>query len=54
MLVKIPSPTAIDFQTSYSEFWVHGDWKVTGKNGRGGLTITLGKIPTRASCVTAL
>lgn len=41
-LVKVPSPVAIDFQNSFGEFWVYGDWKLTGKNSRGGLTITIG------------
>ncbi|THV05257.1 DNase I-like protein [Dendrothele bispora CBS 962.96] len=40
-LVTVPSPVALDFQNSFGEFWVHGDWPVTGKNGRGGLTITI-------------
>ncbi|KIM43160.1 hypothetical protein M413DRAFT_443970 [Hebeloma cylindrosporum] len=42
-LVTIPNPTATSFQSSYSEFWVYGDWKVTGKNSRGGLSITFGR-----------
>ncbi|KAK0213662.1 Endonuclease/exonuclease/phosphatase [Armillaria fumosa] len=41
-LVQINSPVAINFENSYGEFWVYGDWKVTGLNGRGGLTITFG------------
>ncbi|KAM5533600.1 hypothetical protein V8D89_012713 [Ganoderma adspersum] len=41
-LVTVPSPTATDFANSFGEFWVYGDWNVTGKNGRGGLTITIG------------
>lgn len=41
-LVKVPGPVAIDFQNSFGEFWVHGQWNVTGKNGRGGITITFG------------
>ncbi|KAK7469141.1 hypothetical protein VKT23_003631 [Stygiomarasmius scandens] len=40
-LVTVPSPVALDFQNRFGEFWVHGDWPVTGKNGRGGLTITI-------------
>jgi hypothetical protein len=27
----------------FGEFWVHGDWPVTGKNARGGLTLTFGE-----------
>ncbi|PPQ91687.1 hypothetical protein CVT25_012900 [Psilocybe cyanescens] len=41
-LVTIPKPIATAFQNNFGEFWVHGDWKVTGKNSRGGLTITFG------------
>lgn len=41
-LVTIPQPIAIDFQNSFGEFWVYGAWPVTGKNSRGGLTITFG------------
>ncbi|KAG6844606.1 hypothetical protein H0H87_005540 [Tephrocybe sp. NHM501043] len=41
-LVTIPNPVAIGFPNSYDEFWVHGDWNVTGKNSRGGLSITIG------------
>jgi hypothetical protein len=41
-LVTIPAPTAAAFQNSYGEFWVYGAWKTTGKNARGGLTITFG------------
>ncbi|KAF9483503.1 DNase I-like protein [Pholiota conissans] len=41
-LVTIPRPIATNFQNTYGEFWVYGDWKTTGKNGRGGLSITFG------------
>ena len=41
-LVTIPGPTAAAFQNSYGEFWVYGSWNTTGKNARGGLTITFG------------
>ncbi|KAJ7670284.1 DNase I-like protein [Mycena rosella] len=41
-LVTIPKPVAIDFPNSFKEIWVHGDWPVTGKNARGGLTLTFG------------
>ncbi|KAJ7069845.1 DNase I-like protein [Mycena amicta] len=40
-LVSI-SPLAIDFPNSFGEIWVYGDWPVTGKNSRGGLSLTLG------------
>jgi hypothetical protein len=42
-LVKIPSPTSASFNNDYGEFWVYGNWSVTGKNARSGLTITMGK-----------
>ncbi|KAF9016882.1 DNase I-like protein [Hymenopellis radicata] len=41
-LVTIPSPVALNFENSYGEFWVRGNWAVTGLNERGGLTITIG------------
>jgi len=41
-LVSIPKPTAIDFPNSFGEIWVYGDWPVTGKNSRGGLSLTFG------------
>lgn len=41
-LVTVPSPTVVDFPDSYGEIWVHGDWPVTGKNSRGGLTMING------------
>ncbi|KIY46527.1 DNase I-like protein [Fistulina hepatica ATCC 64428] len=41
-LVKIPSPVAVSLPNSYGEFWVHGNWSVTGKNSRGGLTLITG------------
>ncbi|KAJ7212177.1 DNase I-like protein [Mycena pura] len=41
-LVTIPKPTAIDFPNSFGEIWVYGDWPVTGKNSRGGLSLTFG------------
>ena len=41
-LVVVPSPIALGFPNRFGEFWVHGDWPVTGGNGRGGLTITFG------------
>ncbi|KAF8964437.1 Endonuclease/exonuclease/phosphatase [Flammula alnicola] len=41
-LVTIPKPIATAFQNSFGEFWVYGDWNTTGKNSRGGLSITFG------------
>lgn len=40
-LVTIPKPVALGFQLD-GGFWVHGDWEVTGKNERGGLTLNFG------------
>lgn len=42
VLVTVKSPVALDFQNDFGEFWVHGDWPVTGKNDHGGLTLTFG------------
>lgn len=41
-LVTIPNPVALNFPERMGGFWVHGDWPVQGKNGRGGLTLALG------------
>lgn len=43
-LVVVRRPTALNFENSFGEFWMHGDWPVTGKNKRGGLTITFGML----------
>lgn len=43
-LVTVKSPVAMNFENQYGEFWVYGgDWAVTGKNVRGGLTMTFGE-----------
>jgi hypothetical protein len=39
-LVTVKKPRAIAKPSQYGDTWVVGDWKVTGKNGRGGLTMT--------------
>jgi hypothetical protein len=44
MLVTVRNPVALDFENQYGEFWVRGDWNVTGLNARGGLTITFGEL----------
>ncbi|KAL0960684.1 hypothetical protein HGRIS_005712 [Hohenbuehelia grisea] len=41
-LVTIPKPVALNFETKFGEFWVRGDWPVTGLNARGSLSITIG------------
>ncbi|KAG2009844.1 endonuclease/exonuclease/phosphatase, variant 2 [Coprinopsis cinerea AmutBmut pab1-1] len=41
-LVTIPGPIVTNFQNNFGEFWVYGRWPVTGRNNRGGLTITFG------------
>lgn len=41
-LVTITKPTAVSYPNNYHDFWVRGDWPVTGLNERGGLTITMG------------
>lgn len=39
-LVTVKKPTALTKPNQYGDTWVAGDWKVSGRNGRGGLTIT--------------
>lgn len=39
-LVTVRKPVAIAKPNNYGDTWVRGDWKVTGKNQRGGLTMT--------------
>ncbi|KAF2732759.1 DNase I-like protein [Polyplosphaeria fusca] len=39
-LVTVRKPTAVAKPNNFGDTWVIGDWKVTGKNGRGGLTMT--------------
>lgn len=39
-LVKVKKPTAISKPNNFGDTWVYGDWKVSGKNDRDGLTIT--------------
>ncbi|KAF2713286.1 DNase I-like protein [Pleomassaria siparia CBS 279.74] len=39
-LVTVRSPRAVAKPNSYGDTWVIGDWGVSGKNGRGGLTMT--------------
>lgn len=43
-LVTVTSPVSVAFPDSFAEFWVVGDWPVTGLNSRGGLSITLGAL----------
>ncbi|KAH8880532.1 DNase I-like protein [Thozetella sp. PMI_491] len=37
--ITIESPVAIAKPNQYAETWVIGNWKTSGKNGRGGLTL---------------
>ena len=39
-LVTVKKPTALSKPSSFGDTWVVGDWKVTGRNDRDGLTIT--------------
>lgn len=39
-LVTVKKPTALSKPNNYGDTWVVGDWKVSGRNGRQGLTIT--------------
>ncbi|TFK28001.1 endonuclease/exonuclease/phosphatase [Coprinopsis marcescibilis] len=41
-LVTIPRPTATGFQNNFGDFWTYGSWPVTGRNSRGGLSLTFG------------
>ncbi|KAL5524665.1 hypothetical protein ACEPAF_9810 [Sanghuangporus sanghuang] len=41
-LVTVPNPTVVDFNNDFGEFWVYGDWTVTGKNSRGGISMVFG------------
>lgn len=45
-LVTITNPSAVSYPNSHHDFWVRGDWPVTGLNERGGLTITIGEYKT--------
>jgi hypothetical protein len=39
-LVTVRKPTAISKPNNFGDTWMYGNWKVTGKNGRDGLTMT--------------
>lgn len=41
-LVTVKTPRAVAKPNQYGDTWVVGDWKVTGQNSRGGLTLTPG------------
>ncbi|KAK7056736.1 hypothetical protein VNI00_002453 [Paramarasmius palmivorus] len=41
-LVVIPKPVALDFPNRFGDFWVHGDWPISARNSRGGLTMSFG------------
>ncbi|KAF9077552.1 Endonuclease/exonuclease/phosphatase [Rhodocollybia butyracea] len=41
-LVTVPSPLSVAFPDDFGEFWVVGNWPVTGLNSRGGLSLTIG------------
>lgn len=38
-LVTIRGAYAVSRPNNYGDVWVHGDWKVSGKNKHGGLTM---------------
>ena len=40
--VEVRNPTVTDFQNEFGEIFVYGDWPVTGKNSRGGLSMIFG------------
>ncbi len=39
-LVTVEKPTAVSRPNRFGDTWVVGDWKTTGRNSRGGLTMT--------------
>jgi hypothetical protein len=39
-LVTVRRPTAIQRTNNFGDTWVYGDWVVSGKNARGGLTMS--------------
>jgi hypothetical protein len=39
-LVTVKKPTALTKPNQFGDTWIAGDWKVTGRNDRGGLTLT--------------
>jgi hypothetical protein len=41
-LVTVKKPVALTKPNQFGDTWVRGSWKVTGKNDRGGLTMTAG------------
>jgi hypothetical protein len=41
-LVTVKKPVALTKPNQYGDTWIRGNWKVTGKNERGGLTMTNG------------
>lgn len=41
-LVTVKKPKAVSKPNQFGDTWVVGDWKKTGQNSRGGLTITSG------------
>lgn len=49
-IVTIPNPIATNFENKFGEFWVYGGWPITGMNGRGGITITFGRVVLLSLC----
>jgi hypothetical protein len=49
-LVTIPKPTAVAFTNSRGQFWAVGDWRKTGVNSRGGITLNFGRLRTFKHC----
>lgn len=45
--VKITKPVALGVSNQYGDVWVRGDWKVSGLNKRGGLTVTWSKFASK-------
>lgn len=55
-LVTIKDAYAVSRPNQYGDVWVRGDWKVTGQNEQGGLTMSDGGmyIPTTKLSQVAL
>ncbi|EXJ62332.1 hypothetical protein A1O7_02766 [Cladophialophora yegresii CBS 114405] len=52
-LVAVRGASAVAKPNSYNETWITGDWRKTGKNSRGGLTMTAGDANPEAIIIGA-
>lgn len=54
-LVTVLNPVAANFPDRFGAIWMYGDWNISGRNGRGGLTLTFVGMCARyssASCAS--